>query len=140
MGQGVWNVSTNPSLLDEDFYGDDQPLKKPSKLFLLSSFISIVIGFAVGIYGTISTSSFTVAQDYAYGFLGYALTALLPIVLLQIFKIKHKSALANNHEEPYDIYAGSDIEKKFLKLVMIGLISAGFSIWVFLQPIAKIYA
>ena len=140
IGQGEWNVSTNPISLDQDFYGDDQPLKKPSKIFLLSSLISIALGFAVGIYGTISTSGFTVTQDYLFGFIGYALTALVPIVLLQIFKIQHKRALANNHDEPYDIYAGSDIEKKFLKLILFGLLSAGFSIWVFLQPIAEIYA
>ena len=133
-------MSTNPSLLDDDFYGDDLPLRKPSKIFLLSSLISIAIGLVVGIYGTISTSSFTVTQDYLYGFAGYALTALLPIILLQIFKFKHKKAIANNHDEPYDIYGGTDIEKKFLKLILIGLLSAGLSIWVFLQPIAEIYA
>lgn len=133
-------MRTNLSPLDDNFYDADQPLKKPSKIFLLSSLISIAVGLAVGVFGTISTGNFTVTQEYLYGFIGYSLTALLPIILLQIFKIKHKRGLQNNHEEPYDIYAGSDIEKKFLRLVLIGLVAAGFSIWVFFQPIAEIYA
>jgi hypothetical protein len=68
------------------------------------------------------------------------LTALLPIILLQIILVKHTSAIAHNQDEPYDSYAGEQMQNKFRKVVLVGLISAGLSIWVFFLPIAERFA
>jgi hypothetical protein len=54
--------------------------------------------------------------------------------------MRHTSALALNQEEPYDSYAGEQMQGKFRKVVLAGLVSAGLSIWVFFLPIAERFA
>jgi hypothetical protein len=68
------------------------------------------------------------------------LTALIPIVLLQVIRHSHTSSLHKNQDEPYDIYAGTIHQNRFLKVVLAGLISAALSIWVFFLPIAEKFA
>ena len=49
-------------------------------------------------------------------------------------------ALDQNHDQPYDVYAGTKNQTRFLKVVLVGLISAALSIWVFFLPIAEKFA
>jgi hypothetical protein len=98
------------------------------------------LGTLVGAYGIVSANTASNSQQYLVGAAGYLLTAFLPIIVLQIILIKHTSALALNQEEPYDSYAGEQMQSKFRKIVLIGLITAGLSIWVFFLPIAEQFA
>ena len=121
---------------DDDSYGSDAPWKKPPTIFLYIGMASVVSGLALGVYGLIRSGASS-SQQHLFGAIGYVLTALLPIILLQLIRQAHASALAVNEDEPYDIYAGQQLQSKFLKLVLVGLISAAFSIVVFFLPFAE---
>ena len=122
---------------DGDYVGTDTPWKKPPTIFLYLGIVSVITGLGIGIFGIVSISGSSSSQQYIFGAIGYILTALVPIVFLQIIRQSHNSALAMNEEEPYDIYAGQQLQSKFLKVVLIGLISAACSIVVFFWPIAE---
>lgn len=122
---------------DDDYVGSDAPWKKPPTIFLYLGIVSVVAGLGIGIFGIVSISGSSSSQQYIFGAIGYILTALVPIVFLQIIRQSHNSALAMNEEEPYDIYAGQQLQSKFLKVVLIGLLSAACSIVVFFWPIAE---
>ena len=125
---------------DNDFYGNDAPLKHPPKILFVAGLLSVFFGTLVGVYGIISAETASNSLEYLLGALGYLLTALLPIIILQIILMKHTSALAFNQEQPYDSYAGEQMQSKFRKVVLVGLIAAGLSIWVFFLPIAELVA
>ena len=133
-------MSSNAVSLDEDFYGSDIPLKRPPKILFIFGLLSVLLGTLVGLYGIISSDTASSSQQYLIGSVGYLLTALLPIIILQLILIKNTSALALNQEEPYDSYAGEQMQSKFRKVVLIGLVTAGLSIWVFFLPIAERFA
>lgn len=133
-------MSSSPFALDDDFHGNGESLKRPPKILLILSLLSVTLGLLVGVYGVITAATASNSEEYSLGLAGYFLTALLPIVLLQISRSRHSSALAVNQEEPYDSYAGQQMESKFLKVVFVGLISAGLSIYVFFLPIAEKFA
>ena len=122
------------------FMGNKQkvsPVKKPPAILLYLGIVSVIVGLGIGVFGIVSISGSSSSQQYIFGAIGYILTALVPIIFLQIIRQSHNSALAVNEEEPYDIYAGQQLQSKFLKVVLIGLISAACSIVVFFWPIAE---
>jgi hypothetical protein len=133
-------VSATDFSSDDGFYGSGAPLKHPPKILFLAGLLSVLIGTLIGVYGIISAETASNSKEYFLGALGYLLTAFFPIILLQIILIKHTSALALNQEQPYDSYAGEQMQSKFRKVVLVGLISAGLSIWVFFLPIAELVA
>ncbi len=133
-------MSDNSFSLDTEFYGSDVPLKHPPRLLFIAGLLSVLMGTLIGVYGIVSAGTASNSQQYFVGVSGYLLTALLPIIVLQIILMKHTSALALNQEEPYDSYAGEQMQNNFRKVVLIGLISAGLSIWVFFLPIAEKFA
>jgi hypothetical protein len=51
--------------------------------------------------------------------------------------MRHDSAMKVNVDEPYDIYAGQQLQSRFLKVVVLGLACASLSITVFFWPIAQ---
>jgi len=130
-------VSSSSFSLDEDFYGSDTALKHPPRILFLAGLLSVLLGTLVGAYGIVSANTASNSQQYLVGAAGYLLTAFLPIIVLQIILIKHTSALALNQEVPYDSYAGEQMQSKFRKIVLIGLITAGLSMWVFFLHIAE---
>jgi len=133
-------LSASSLSLDEDFYGNEIPLKRPSKLFFAVGLLSVLLGTLIGVYGIISANTASTQQQYLTGAAGYVLTALLPIIVLQVILVRNTNALALNEEEPYDSYAGEQMQNRFRKVVLVGLVSAGLSIWVFFQPIAERFA
>ena len=130
-------MSADSLSFDDDYIGSDTPWKKPPTILLYLGIASVVIGLGIGIFGIVSIRGSSSTQQYLFGAIGYILTALIPIVFLQIIRQSHNSALAVNAEEPYDIYAGQKLQSKFLTVVLIGLISAACSIVVFFWPIAE---
>lgn len=125
---------------DDGFYGSGAPLKHPPKILFVIGFLSVLSGTFIGAYGIFSSETASNSQQFLVGSAGYLLTALFPIIILQIILMRHTSALALNQEEPYDSYAGEQMQGKFRKVVLAGLVSAGLSIWVFFLPIAERFA
>lgn len=121
----------------DDVVNFDPSLKKPSKVLFYLGVLSVLAGTCIGIFGIITAATATNSREYLIGLTGYVLTALIPIVLLQVIRHSHTSSLHNNRVEPYDIYAGTLNQNRFLKIVLAGLISAALSIWVFFLPIAE---
>ena len=122
---------------DDGYYGSGVPLKHPPKILFVVGLLSVLLGTLIGAYGIYSAETASNSQQYLVGFAGYLLTALFPIIILQLILMMHTNALAQNEEKPYDSYAGELMQKKFRKVVLAGLISAGLSIWVFFLPIAE---
>ena len=133
-------MSSDSLSFDDDYIGSDTPWKKPPTILLYLGIASVVVGLGIGIFGIVSISGSSSTQQYLFGSIGYLLTALVPIVFLQIIRSRHSAALAVNQDEPYDSYAGYRLEKRYLKVVFIGLISAGLSIYVLFLPIAETFA
>jgi len=125
---------------DDGFYGGDGPAKQPPKFLFVVGLISVLLGTLVGAYGIYSADTASNSQQFLTGSAGYLLTALFPIIILQIILTRHSSDLALNQEEPYDSYAGQLMQSKFRKVVLVGLISALLSISVFFLPIAERFA
>ena len=135
-------MSLSPDTFSSDdyFIGSDTPLKHPPKVLFIVGLLSVLMGTLTGVYGIVSAETASNSQQHLVGSAGYLLTALFPIIVLQLILMRHTSALALNQEEPYDSYAGEQMQSKFRKVVLLGLISAGLSIWVFFLPIAERFA
>ena len=133
-------MSANTFSSDDLVYPRDVPPKQPPKILRAVGLLSVLLGTLIGAYGIFSSGTASNSKQYLLGFFGYALTALLPIVFLQIMVVSHKKDLANNKTIAYDDYSGLQLQKKFKKFVLVGLISAGLSIWVFFLPIAERFA
>jgi len=125
---------------NDDFVGVDIALKKPPVILFFLGIFSVLFGTAVGLYGVLSRNRASNSQEYLIGLTGYLLTAVVPILFLQIIRHSHQKALEKNQDAPYDIYAGAQNQNRFLKVVLVGLISAALSIWVFFLPIAEKFA
>lgn len=123
--------------LDDGFSGSEGPLKRPPTILFVLGLLSVLVGILVGAYGIAFANNSTNSKQYIVGSVGYLLTAFTPIVFLQLIRSRHSAAMAINQDEPYDSYAGQLLEKRFLKVVLAGLISAGLSIFVFFLPIAE---
>ena len=98
------------------------------------------MGTLIGVYGILNRNSATASEQSLMGAAGYFLTVVAPIVLLQLIRMRHDSALKVNVDEPYDIYAGQQLQSRFLKVVGLGLVCASLSITVFFWPIAQGFA
>jgi cytochrome c biogenesis protein CcdA len=133
-------MSSDSLTYDDGFSGSDEPLKHPPTILFVLGLLSVVVGILVGAYGIAFADNSTNSKQYIIGSVGYLLTAFTPIVFLQLIRNRHSAALAVNQDEPYDSYAGHRLEKRFLKVVLVGLISAGLSIYVFFLPIAEKFA
>ena len=133
-------MSSDSLTYDDDSFGSDAPLKRPPTILFVLGLLSVVVGILVGAYGIAFADNSTNSKQYIIGSVGYLLTAFTPIVFLQLIRSHHSAALAVNQDEPYDSYAGHLLEKRFLKVVLVGLISAGLSIYVFFLPIAEKFA
>ena len=133
-------MSSSSFSLDEDFYGSDTALKHPPRILFLAGLLSVLLGTLVGAYGVINLNTSPALQQTYLGAAGYFLNVILPIVFLQMIRIKHDAALRVNQEEPYDIYAGQQLQSRFLKLVGLGLLCASLSITVFFWPVAQGFA
>jgi hypothetical protein len=77
-------LSSNAFDLDDDFHGSDVPLKRPPKILFMLGLLSVLLGTLVGVYGIVSAGTASNSQQYLVGVSGYVLTALLPIIFLQI--------------------------------------------------------
>lgn len=121
----------------------DTPLKKPPSVLFSGAIASISTGTLVGVYGLYGVNKATIASSsaqYTFGLVGYLLSAVIPIVLFQLFVTRHAALSKMSKQEPYDIYAGIEMGNTFKKILALGLITAAFSVWVFLQPIAELFA
>jgi hypothetical protein len=130
-------LSSESISFDEGFGGFDQtPIKPPTYFFYLSA-ASILTGLIIGVFGIIRTDGLSSTQQFVIGGVGYVLTALLPIVFLQISRSKHDDAKANYKERPYDFYGGDKLQRLMLKTTAAGLAVAILPIWIFFSPIAE---
>ena len=136
------SLSFSPFSSDDLVYTSDAPPKQPPKILFLAGLLSVLFGTFIGGYGIFSFSVGTSSnsRQYLLGFFGYVLTALIPIIVLQIIVTSHKKDLANNQTISYDDYSGLKMQTKFKKVVLSGLISAVLSIFVFFIPIAERYS
>lgn len=124
-----------------DFGGFDGPPRQPPKILTVLGLSSVFCGLLVGIYGVReSLAGSTNTSQVILGGIGYLLTAIIPIVLLQIVRTKHSSALSNNKEVAYDIYAGMKQQTFFLKIVALGLLVTVLPIFTLFLPIAEKFA
>ena len=124
----------------DDYVGMDMVLKKPPVILFFLGIFSVLFGTVAGLYGVLSKNTASNSKEYLIGLTGYLLTAVVPIVFLQVIRHSHQKALDQNHDQPYDVYAGTKNQTRFLKVVLVGLISAALSIWVFFLPIAEKFA
>lgn len=134
---GGTTLSSESLSFDEGFGGLEGQLQKPPFLLFYIGLSSVIVGILIGGYGIFSASSASNSEELVIGIVGYLLTALIPIIILQIIRNKHANALAANQDEPYDIYAGGQMQTRYLKVVLLGLIGAALPIWVFFLPIAE---
>lgn len=121
----------------------DPVSKKPPTSLFICAIASISAGALLGIFSLYGVNSAIVATDvmeYLFGILGYLFCAVFPIILFQVFTRKHSNMSKNIRNEPYDQYAGINIQNRFKKVLAVGLVSAALSVWVFLQPIAEKFA
>jgi hypothetical protein len=135
--RGASNLGNDSLTFDEGFSGFDESPLKPPTFFLYIVWASVTFGALIGIYGILRPSGFSSAQQYLIGGIGYILTAILPIVFLQISRSKHDAAKANYKERSYDFYGGEKLQKVMLRSVAVGLVSAFAPIWIFFSPLAE---
>ena len=136
-GQGARNLSNDSLTFDEGFSGFDETPLKPPTFFLYIVWASVALGALIGIYGVVRPSGLSNAQQYLIGGIGYVLTAILPIVILQISRSKHDAAKANYKDRSYDFYSGDKLQKAMLRSVAAGLVCAFAPIWIFFSPLAE---
>ena len=134
------SLSASTFSSDDDFYGSDAPPKQPPKILFVVGLLSVLLGTLVGAYGIFSAGTSSNSRQFFLGFFGYVLTALIPIIVLQIIVMSHKKDLANNQTIAYNDYSGLKMQNKFKKVVLSGLISAVLSIFIFFLPIAERFA
>lgn len=140
-------MNDSPFASGEFSYDENAPLRRPPKMLFWAGLLSVGMGVLLGIYGfdksnfgIVASGGATGTEQQVIGVLGYLLTAIIPIVILQIIRMGHAKAVAQNKEQAYDIYAGSQMLSRFLKVVLVGVVSAALPIWIFLIPIAEVYA
>jgi len=124
----------------DDFQVFDVPERKPSPLLPALGVVSVAIGLMIGVYGFLTQNGSTSSEQYLFGSLGYLLTAVLPIILLQIVWSKHRASVNNNANSPYDLHAGEKQQSFCRRLTLAGLIIAALPIYIFCLPIAEYFA
>jgi hypothetical protein len=131
------SLRSSETAFEDDSFGSDTPLKHPPKILLIVGLLLVLLGTLIGVYGFLNRNFNTASQQSLIGAVGYLLTVVAPIALLQLIRMRHDSAMKINVEEPYDIYAGQQLQSRFLKVVALGLACASLSITVFFWPIAQ---
>lgn len=111
--------------------------RKPSGLFQALGIFSVTSGFLLGLYGFLTQDGSTSGQQYLVGAVGYLLSAVFPIILLQLSWGKHISSVSNNQNSPYDIHAGEEQQTLCRRITLFGLIVAALPIYIFFLPIAE---
>ena len=131
------SLISSETAFDDDSFGSGTPLKHPPKILLIVGLLLVLLGTLIGVYGFLNRNFNTASQQFLIGAVGYLLTVVAPIALLQLIRMRHDSAMKINVDEPYDIYAGQQLQSRFLKVVALGLACASLSITVFFWPIAQ---
>ena len=132
---------------DSDQSEDHSNFRHAPKIIDLLGLLSVVIGTFLGVYGILNRNLATASQQSLIGAVGYFLTVVVPIALLQLIRILHASAQKvdkdNNEIEflPSSVHAEWQKRKSNqLKIAAFGLASAALSITVFFWPIAQGFA
>ena len=126
--------------LDEESIGSDETHEQPPRILFWLSALSVLLGTLVGLYGVVKINTSTVGEQSVLGSVGYLLTIIIPIALLQLIRVRHDSALKMNEEKAYNIGGGQDLKYRATVVVGIGLACAALSITVFFWPIAQGFA
>ena len=126
--------------LDEETFGSDGITEQPPRILFWLSTLSVLLGTAVGLYGVVKINSSTAGEQSFLGSVGYLLTIIIPIALLQLIRVRHDSALKMNEQRAYNIGGGEDLKYRATVVVGIGLACAALSITVFFWPIAQGFA
>lgn len=132
---------------DSDQIEDHSNFKHAPKIIDVLGLLSVLLGTFLGVYGILNRNLSTASQQSLIGAVGYVLTVIVPIALLQITWMRHDSALKvdkdNNEIEflPNKVHAEWQKRKSNqLKIAALGLASAALSITVFFWPIAQGFA
>ena len=132
---------------DPDIIVDHSNFRHAPKMVDALGLLSVLLGTFLGVYGILNRNLSTASQQSLIGSVGYVLTVIVPIALLQITRMRHDSALKvdkdNNEIEflPYKVDAKWQKKKSnALKIAGFGLASAALSITVFFWPIAQGFA
>ena len=132
---------------DPDIIVDLSNFRHAPKMVDALGLLSVLLGTFLGVYGILNRNLSTASQQSLIGSVGYVLTVIVPIALLQITRMGHDSALKvdkdNNEIEylPYVLHADWEKRKsRLLKIAAFGLASAALSITVFFWPIAQGFA
>ena len=126
--------------LDEEIFGSDETYAQPPTILVWLSIFSVVVGTFVGLFGVLKINTSTASEQSLLGSVGYLLTVIIPIALLQLIRVRHDSALKKNEEQAYNIGGGEDLKYRATVVVGIGLACAALSITVFFWPIAQGFA
>jgi hypothetical protein len=129
-------MSSSSLSFQDDFNAFAGELKRPPAILFLLGLISVVTGIGIAVFAFVTQNGSTDSRQQMLGAISYILSALIPIVLFEITRLKHKNA-RSNRDEPYDDYAGIKLDLNFRKVLFLGLLSAGMPIWLFFYPIAK---
>ena len=121
--------------------------KQAPKLIAAIGLIFVLLGALLGAYGILNRNQTTASQQSLIGAVGYFLTVIIPIALLQLIRIRHANASKvdrdNNEIEvlPYFVHdKWVRLQSRLLKIVALGLVCAFLSITVFFWPIAQGFA
>lgn len=139
MRRGEIEDLINDSFPFSSHYDDEEdngPDRKPPVYLLYVGLVSVLSGFAVGVYGL--KYALTDTQQFITGGIGYILCTVVPIALLLFMIAKHEAARRELNSGRYDSMGGNKLLRKFRNFVVFaGLITAALPIWVLLTPIAQ---
>jgi cadmium resistance protein CadD (predicted permease) len=126
---------------DSDVTQDYSIYRHAPRLVDARALISVLIGTFLGVYGLLNRNLSTASQQSLIGSVGYVLTVIAPIALLQTTRMRHDSALKVDEFLPNVVHAEWQKRKSnLLKIAAFGLASAALSITVFFWPIAQGFA
>lgn len=121
--------------------------KQAPKMIDAIGLLFVLLGAFLGVYGILNRNQTTASQQSLIGAVGYFLTVIVPIALLQLIRMRHANASRvdkdNNEIEvlPYFVHdKWARLQSRLLKIVALGLVCAFFSITVFFWPIAQGFA
>ena len=143
------SLSADPYSSDDDSYQieDHSNFKHAPKIIDVLGLLSVLLGTFLGVYGLLNRNLSTSSQQSLIGSVGYVLTVIVPIALLQLIRMRHTSALKVDKDDneieflPYQVNADWEKRKsRLLKVAALGLASAALSITVFFWPIAQRFA
>ena len=142
-------MSDNSFSSEYDPYPSDSHgnYKRAPKMIDAISLIFVLLGAFLGVYGILNRNQTTASQQSLIGAVGYLLTVIVPIALLQLIRMRHATASKvdkdNNEIEvlPYFVHdKWVRLQSRLLKVVAFGLVCAFLSITVFFWPIAQGFA